>query len=275
VYHMSSQEVRVETEKATVVNPLMDEFVSRLEKTGYDEVLAKKLSMWNAFVMEARSYCVKLLVTLENVSFNMSPFVSTSLAWLILSDRIPETSTICPGFMRKDKGDESSSWIPQLFIRTRQPEDLIPGLKQIWGDDHPFAQPELVTDLQAMPLNNLSDCMILNQVIHLGRVVAGKRRSAPYPLAAERTFVKPESVKAQRELELDFKNFEFVSEHPARFLKWAVTKEIRDTVYPQVISMLKSDSTKLEYTRISDEEAERVSKAQEDLVKQAADTEST
>lgn len=282
----SKQEVNVETVSATIVNPCMEEFERRLDALALPASLAQKVSMWNAFVTEARAFCAKLIVTLENVSFNVSPFVSTCLAWVVLCERIPETSTISPGFMKKQDPSPASpatpatpaSYIPQLFIRTRQPEDLLPLLRQVWGEDHPFAQPELVTDLQTMPLTHLSDCVLLNQIVHVGRAAAAggdripqQRRSMPYAELASRVVVSAEDsgaavaeyVNHSRELELDFKNFQFVSSHPLRFLKWVVTKEIRDTVFPQVINMLRSDPTKVEYTRISDEEAERVSRIQE------------
>lgn len=279
----SKQEVNVETVSATIVNPCMEEFERRLDALALPASLAQKVSMWNAFVTEARAFCAKLIVTLENVSFNVSPFVSTCLAWVVLCERIPETSTISPGFMKKQDPSPATpatpaSYIPQLFIRTRQPEDLLPLLRQVWGEDHPFAQPELVTDLQTMPLTHLSDCVLLNQIVHVGRAAAAggdrppqQRRSMPYAELASRVVVSAEDsgaavaeyVNHSRELELDFKNFQFVSSHPLRFLKWVVTKEIRDTVFPQVINMLRSDPTKVEYTRISDEEAERVSRIQE------------
>jgi hypothetical protein len=279
----SKQEVNVETVSATIVNPCMEEFERRLNALALPPSLAQKVSMWNAFVMEARALCAKLIVTLENISFNVSPFVSTCLAWVVLCERVPETSTIIPGFMKsKDPTGSPASYIPQLFIRTRQPEDLLPLLRQVWGEDHPFAQPELFTDLQTMPLTHLSDCVLLNQIVHVGRVVGSgalqQRRSMPYAELASRVMVSAddsgaaiaEYVNHRRELELDFKNFQFVSSHPLRFLKWVVTKEIRDTVFPQVINMLRSDPTKVEYTRISDEEAERVNRIQEQNVAEFA-----
>lgn len=252
------QEVNVETVNGTISNPLMVEFEERLKTLALSPSTSSALAMWNAFVMEARTTCAKLIVTLENISFNVSPFVTTSLAWLILTERIPETSRIRPALVHV-----RSNSIPQLFIHTRQPEDLLPHLRQIWGDEHPFAQPELVTDMQAMPLSHLSDCVILNQLVHVGRDTP--RRSMPYPGTCEIIYEPDKSAFAgNRELEFDFKNFEFVSAHPMRFLKWVVTKEIRDTVFPQVINMLKSDPTRVEYTRISDEEAKRISQVQEE-----------
>lgn len=262
----SKQEIKVDNVKATLVNPLMEEFNRR---AGEQSAGAVRVAMWNAFVMEARMFVAKLVLTLENSSINVSPFVTTALAHTILSERIPQQSRIVPGLM-----ESNGKWVPQLYIKTSQPEELLPELARIWGPSHPFAQAELVTDMQAMPLSHLSDCLILNQVVKIGLDskslaynTSARRVLNPSKEFLETAFGTSESQKA---ILVDFQNFVFVAEQPQRFLKWAVSKEIRETIYPQIVSLMKSDPSQVEYIRISDEEVKRIVAAQKELVDAAA-----
>jgi hypothetical protein len=262
----SKQEIKVDNVKATLVNPLMEEFNAAVTKQEiHDPDLTGRVAMWNAFVIEARMFVAKLVLTLENSSINVSPFVTTALAHTILSERIPQVSRIVPGLM-----ESNGKWIPQLYIKTAQPPELLPELARIWGPAHPFAQEELVTDMQAMPLSHLSDCLILNQVVKVGL----DSRSLAYNAAARRVLNPSKEFlesafgpsDSQKPILVDYQNFVFVAEQPQRFLKWAVSKEIRDTIYPQIVSLMKSDPSQVEYIRISDDEVKRIVAAQKELV---------
>jgi hypothetical protein len=262
----SKQEIKVDNVKATLVNPLMEEFNRRAGEMEEQGSLLGRAAMWNAFVMEARAFVAKLVLTLENNSINVSPFVTTALAHTILSERIPQQSRVVPGLV-----ELNGKWIPQLYIKTAQPEDLLPELARIWGPSHPFAQAELVTDMQAMPLSHLSDCLILNQVVKIG--LGSPPKSLAYNAAARRVLNPTKeflervfgSDTAQRSILMDYQNFVFVAEQPQRFLKWSVSREIRETIYPQIVTLLKSDPSQVEYMRISDEEVKRILAVQKEL----------